>query len=180
MNSNIKSLINKNQYNLQIFELIVSDEYSSVLFEDGGSELREAFVHFISRSVLGSENEKTIALMLKKSLTGKAVESNKQFVGQVFLPILNSFSKTPVCLIPYDAKENRLLFDTSSVSMPSREDRAVIRNKAPKFRLPSNIIVQNNKEELLNLISEKCGAPGGNFNLAINHLSDAVGLCEKI
>ena len=118
--------------------------------------------------------------MLKDSLTGKVVDISQNFVGQVFLPILDSFSKTPVCLLPYDHQENKILFDMSSLSMPVKEDRISMKNKTPKFRLPSNILPQNSKEELFNFLNERCGCKGGNFNLAVNHMSDAIGLCDTL
>ena len=148
MSANIKNLVNKNQYNLKIFELLVSDEYNSMLVTAANESLRLAFVQLISRSVLGPENEKTIALMLKESLTGKVVEINQNFVAQVFLPILNSFSKTPVCIMPYDIREDRLLFDTSSMDISSQGNKSSnTRNiKTSTFRLPSNILQKNNKD----------------------------------
>ena len=64
--------------------------------------LRDSFVNFITCSVLGSENEKIIGSLLKDSLTGNVTEGNQNFVGQVFLPILNSFDKVSVCILPYN------------------------------------------------------------------------------
>jgi hypothetical protein len=56
LNNNIKSIINKNRYNLDIFDLFVSAEYNFVLVGEKNSELRESFVNFINKSVLGSES----------------------------------------------------------------------------------------------------------------------------
>lgn len=60
-NSNIKSIINKNKYNLEIFNLFVSEPYNKTLVGEQNAALRETFVNFIIRSVLGSENEKLVA-----------------------------------------------------------------------------------------------------------------------
>lgn len=43
-----------------------------------------------------------VAEILKSSLASSAVEQNKYFVAQVFLPILNSFAKTTICMHPYN------------------------------------------------------------------------------
>lgn len=48
------------------------------------------------------------------------VESNQSFVGQVFLPILNSFNKIPVSIIPYEKAEKKIVIDFNSLSLPSR------------------------------------------------------------
>ena len=179
LNSGIRSLINKNLYNIKIFELLVSDAHSFLLVNESHANLRETFVQFITRSVLGSSNERMLAEMLKETLTRNVIDINKHFVGQIFLPILNSFSKSLVCLLPFDSKENKIVVDPSSVSLPSREDR-ITHTKAPKFRLPSNIISEGSKEEFFSMLASQCGVTGGNFNLAVSHMSDAVGLCEKI
>ncbi len=44
-------------------------------------------------------------------MTSSAVDQNKYFVGQVFLPILNSYAKTTLCMHPYDTEENKILID---------------------------------------------------------------------
>lgn len=40
--------------------------------------------------------------LLKDSLVSMVLEGNKKFVNEVFLPLLNSYSKTAVCIIPYN------------------------------------------------------------------------------
>lgn len=89
----------------------MSEKYSGVLVGEKNNKLRETFVNFINRSVLGSENEKLVAEILKSSLTSSGIDQNKFFVGQVFLPILNSYSKTTLCVHPYDAEEKKILID---------------------------------------------------------------------
>ena len=81
---------------------MVKDQYSKILTSPENSNLRDSFVNFITRSVLGSQNEKVVGLLLKDSLTGRVTEGNQNFVGQVFLPILNSFDKVSVCISPYN------------------------------------------------------------------------------
>ena len=49
---------------------MVKDKYSKILTSPENSNLRDAFVNFITRSVLGSQNEKVVGLLLKDSLTG--------------------------------------------------------------------------------------------------------------
>ena len=56
----IKNIINKSQYNLKVFELMVKDQYSKILTSPENSNLRDSFVNFITRSVLGSQNEKVV------------------------------------------------------------------------------------------------------------------------
>lgn len=91
--------------------MLVSAQHNAILVGEKNSELRDSFVNFINRSVLGSENEKLVAQILKDSLVSSAVDQNKYFVGQVFLPILNSFAKTTICMHPYDAEEKKILID---------------------------------------------------------------------
>jgi len=63
--------------------------------------LRESLVNFIAVASLGSPNERIIGALLKDSLNTTILEGSSKFVGEVFLPLLNSYSKTVVCLVPY-------------------------------------------------------------------------------
>ena len=81
---------------------MVKDKYSNIITSPDNSNLRDSFVNFITRSVLGSQNEKVVGLLLKDCLTGSVTDGNQNFVGQVFLPILNSFDKVSVCISPYN------------------------------------------------------------------------------
>jgi hypothetical protein len=54
-----------------------------------------------------------VAEILKSSLTSGGIDQNQFFVGQVFLPILNSFSKTTICVHPYDTEEKKILVESN-------------------------------------------------------------------
>lgn len=75
---------------------------------------------------------------------GNIGESNQNFVGQVFLPILNSFNKIPISIIPYDKTENKLIVDQNSLIINPKGTTKKTAKETPqkKFRLPSNILNQ--------------------------------------
>lgn len=56
VNTNIKQLINKYQYNLMLFEMLMSKNYQSVLSSAENENLRKNFVNLIARTSMGSEN----------------------------------------------------------------------------------------------------------------------------
>jgi hypothetical protein len=56
VNTNIKQLINKYQYNLILFEMLMSKNYQSVLSSAENENLRKNFVNLIARTSMGSEN----------------------------------------------------------------------------------------------------------------------------
>jgi hypothetical protein len=65
--------------------------------------LRETLVDFIGKASLGSENERIIGALLKDSLNSIALESSQLFIAEIFLPLLNSYSKTVVNLLPFNS-----------------------------------------------------------------------------
>jgi hypothetical protein len=73
-----------------------------LLSESSNKQLRERLVEFIARASLGTENERIIGALLKDSLGSMILESSQQFVAEIFLPLLNSYSKTAVSLLPFN------------------------------------------------------------------------------
>ena len=53
--------------------------------------------------------------MLKDSLSEMILEGSQQFIAEIFLPLLNSFNKTLVNLIPYNITEKKIIADFSSL-----------------------------------------------------------------
>lgn len=53
--------------------------------------------------------------MLKDSLREMILEGSQQFIAEIFLPLLNSFNKTLVNLIPYNRTEKKIIADFSSL-----------------------------------------------------------------
>jgi len=100
-NFTIKENVTRAQLDLQIFELLVGGNEKGLLAKADSSQLRESLVNFIAVASLGSPNERIIGALLKDSLNTTILEGSSKFVGEVFLPLLNSYSKTVVCLVPY-------------------------------------------------------------------------------
>jgi hypothetical protein len=67
------------------------------------------------------------------------LESSQQFIAEIFLPLLNSFSKTTVSLLPFNKTESKLLTDLSILKI--QNDQAKIDDKANQtYKLASQII----------------------------------------
>jgi hypothetical protein len=73
-----------------------------MLVKDKNTKLRESLTKFISNSVLGTSNERCVAEILKFELMKIGSEHNQYFIGEVFLPILNSFEKRTIYVVPYN------------------------------------------------------------------------------
>ena len=119
--------------------------------------------------------------MLKESLTGNVIEGNQNFVGQVFLPLLNSFDKVALCVLPYNEDEKKIVADISTFT---KSKKTPTQNKTQalttKFRLPTNILDSSSKDILFEHLKMKIKANNGTFNLALNHGSQSYGLSETI
>lgn len=110
-----------------------------------------------------------------------AVDQNKYFVGQVFLPILNSFAKTTICVHPYDSEEKKILIDMNiknSKKLSKLESSE--KSQTNKFRLPTNLISNKFKLDLFEKLKEKSKVVGGTFNLVGSHGLDAQGIFEVV
>jgi hypothetical protein len=70
---------------------------------------------------LGTENEKIIGALLKDSLGSMVLESSQQFVAEIFLPLLNSYNRTTVSLLPYNKSESRLMTDLSILKIQGNQ-----------------------------------------------------------
>lgn len=120
---------------------------------------------------------------MKESLTSTSVDQNKYFVGQVFLPILNSYSKTTICVHPYNSEEEKILLYVNiknSKAAPKKTHQKTDKSNASKFRLPTNLINSTTKTNLFERIKEKTSLQAGNFNLVANHSSSATGVFDNI
>jgi hypothetical protein len=166
-----------------LFEMLMSKSYQSVLSIANNEILRKNFVELIARTSLGSENETLIAQMLKDSIPNIISEGNEKFVGEIFLPLLNSYDKISVCILPYSKAENKLITDISNTDLNSTsgEDKVKISQITTieeKLRLPLTLGSDDFKQKILEQV--KKSHQGGNFHLALNHGTYTTGLCETL
>ena len=101
-------------------------------------------MNFIAVASLGSPNERIIGALLKDSLNTTILEGSSKFVGEVFLPLLNSYSKTVVCLVPYSPEENRIMADLSSLQHFQPSKKVEIR-QSEKFKLGTLLLNDTQK-----------------------------------
>ena len=97
------------------------------------------------------------------------------------MPLLNSYEKISVCILPYSKAENKLITDISNtdLNITSGENKAkssqgVINEE--KLRLPLTLGNDSLKQKVIEQV--KKSYKGGNFNLAFNHGTYTAGLCE--
>lgn len=139
-----------------------------MLSDSSNKLLRERLVEFIGRASLGTENEKIIGTLLKESLSSMVLESSQQFVAEIFLPLLNSFSKTAISLLPFNKAESRLLTDLSGLKVHSANEKAVKKTNET-FKLASHIIEDNQKNLFFDKLKENTQHKWGAFKLVTNH-----------
>jgi len=119
---------------------------------------------------------------LKDSIPNIISEGNEKFVGEIFLPLLNSYEKILLCVLPYSQTENKLLTDITNtdVNLTSSQPKSNSIQDAAKetsFRLPSTLTSESLKEKLFEQL-KKSSYHNGNFNLAMNHGTYTTGLGE--
>lgn len=96
------------------------------------------------------------------------LESSQQFVAEIFLPLLNSYSKTVISLLPFNKAESRLLTDLSGLKVHSANEKTVKKTNET-FKLASHIIEDNHKTLFFDKLRENTQHKWGAFKLVTNH-----------
>ena len=77
--------------------------------------------------------------MLKDCLSSLNSEVSQQFIAEIFLPLLNSYSKINVNLIPYNKTEKKIISDFSSLQNSMNMIKIEPKN-IKKYKLSSFIL----------------------------------------
>lgn len=96
------------------------------------------------------------------------LESSQQFVAEIFLPLLNSYSKTAISLLPFNKAESRLLTDLSGLKVHSANEKAA-KKANESFKLASHIIEDSQKTLFFDKLRENTQHKWGAFKLVTNH-----------
>jgi hypothetical protein len=123
-----------------------------------------------------------IASLLKDSIPNIISQGNEKFVGEIFLPLLNSYEMISVCVLPYSKVENKLITDISNTDLNITSGDAKLKSEKlgasdSKFRLPSTLANEVEKQKIFEQIKKSYN--GGKFNLAMNHANYTFGLSDS-